>query len=257
MPHQPDPRRPAWSPTALARLALLGVGGFLIANAAWLAATANLNLGMLAAALAGGILTAWGIWFDRVRRHRVLLAALAAGTGLILGLAAFLASYGVRDNVTHREDALIVLGAAVHGRDLSHTLADRLDAALAYRRDNPGVLLVVSGGQGPQEDVTEASAMREYLLAHGVPDAAILVEDRSTSTEENFANSKALLDARLPAGYTVAFATNEFHVYRAERIARARGLAPTHVHSDTPWYYWATSYLREELAVVASWAGAA
>ena len=110
-----------------------------------------------------------------------------------------------------------MLGAAVHGRELSNTLAGRLAVAVTYHERSPSSLIVVSGGQGPQEEIPEAVAMRQYLLDHGVPDDHIIVEDRSTSTEENFRNSRLLLDERLTPGYSVAFVTDEFR--RAGRRA--------------------------------------
>ena len=86
-----------------------------------------------------------------------------------------------------------------------------------------------------------------------IPSELIVVEDRSTSTEENFALSKSLLDQRLGSGYTVVFVTDEFHVYRAEQIAAAAGLTARHVSSRTPWYFWPANYLRESVAVVTFW----
>lgn len=246
---------PSETVALLIRALLLVLGAFLVANAAWLAGTANLNLGMALSAVAGLALVGWGIAFDAVHRHPVLQGVAIGVVVVVLALAGFLTVYGASDNVTYREDALIVLGASVHRNQVSNTLAGRLDAAMAYRERNPDALLVLSGGRGPQEDVTEAAAMRDYLLAHGVPEASLVVEEHSTTTQENFRYSKAILDARLAPGYSVAFVTNEFHVYRAERTARDFGLDPTHAHSVTPWYFWATNYLREELAVVAGWVG--
>lgn len=239
----------------LARTVLFVLGAALTANAAWLAVTANLTLGTAMVALLGLGSLACGIWFSRLTRHRVIGAVAMLVVVAIIGLSSFLANYGADDNALDDEDAVVVLGAAVHGSELSNTLVGRLDAALAYHQRNPAALVVVSGGQGPQEDLPEAVAMRQYLLDHGVPDASIVVEDRSTSTEENFANSRALLDRLLPARYTVAFVTDEFHVYRAERIAASAGLSATHVSSRTPWYFWPANYLRECLAVLLNWLG--
>jgi uncharacterized SAM-binding protein YcdF (DUF218 family) len=236
---------------ALARAALLILGCALAANAVWLAATANLNLGLaLVGALAVGLVV-WAVLFRRLPR---LVHVVAAAVCLaLIGTAAFLCSHGVRDNARFDEDAVIVLGAAVHGSELSNTLIRRLDVAVAYHQQNPQALIVVSGGQGPQEDLPEGVAMQQYLVRVGVPADSILTEDRATSTEENFAFAAALLDQRLPPGYTVAFVTDEFHVYRAGRIAAAAGLEATHVSSRTPWYFWPANYLRETVAVVASW----
>ncbi len=231
-------------------LALAGLG--LAANAAWLAAMANLTLGTAMVALAGSGLLARAGYAPR-GRWRLLDAAAALSLAMALGLAGFLAVVGTADTVGDDEDAIVVLGAAVHGREPSRTLASRLDVALAHHQRNPGALVVVSGGQGPQEEITEASAMAAYLLDRGVPAEVIVGEDRSTSTEENFSFSKALLDQRLAPGYRIMFVTDEFHVYRAGRIAAGAGLTTTHASSRTPWYFWAANYLREELAVVADW----
>ena len=235
-----------------ARVGLAIVGAALTANAVWLAITANLTVGTAMTALAGLGCLAWARWLPRGQLRWLNGAALVLCAAMV-GLSAFLAWFGVRDNARYDEDAVIVLGAAVHGRELSRTLASRLDAALAYHERNPRALVVVSGGQGPQEDLPEAQAMAEYLIAHGVPSDEVIEENRATSTEENFAYSKALLDSRLPSGYRVVFVTDEFHVYRAGRIAAAAGLDATHVSSRTPWYFWPANYLREDLAVVTMW----
>jgi len=231
--------------------AVLGVLGLaLIANAAWLAATANRNVGMALVAASGLFFLIWAATFRRL--PRVVHAVAWLLTAAVVGVAGFLGWSGTRNTVTYHEDAVVVLGAAVHGSTLSPTLERRLGAALAYHALNPRALVVVSGGQGSGEDLPEGNAMRAYLVAHGVPEASVLVEDRATSTEENFAFSRRLLDATLPAGYSVAFVTSEFHVVRAERIAAASGLRATHLSCPTPWYFWPTNYLRESLALAAS-----
>ncbi len=244
----PAERRPV---RAAIRALLLVLGCALGANAVWLAVTANLNLGMALVAVVALAFVAWAVWYRRIPRlfHVIAVTACLA----LIGTAAFLAGHGTRDNARFDEDAVIVLGAAVHGSELSNTLIRRLDVAVDYHERNPSALIVVSGGQGPQEDLPEAVAMQQYLVGAGVPAELIITEDRATSTEENFAFSKALLDQRLPSGYPVAFVTDEFHVYRAGRIAAAAGLDATHVSSRTPWYFWASNYLRETVAVVTSW----
>jgi uncharacterized SAM-binding protein YcdF (DUF218 family) len=235
---------------------VLGLAGLaFLANAAWLALTRNLNLGMALVAAVGLALLAWGVWLERLSRMLWLTLTCGVAAAGVIAVSVFLAVYGSIDTATGDEDAVIVLGAAVHGSEPSNTLVGRLDAALAYHQRNPSALIVVSGGQGFQEDLPEGVAMRDYLVAHGVPDAEVLVEDRASSTVENFAFSKALLDARLAPGYRVVFVTDDFHVFRAGRIAAAAGLDATHVASSTSAYFWASNYLRETVAVVASLAG--
>ncbi len=249
-PSQGDRRAPVVGP---ARLAGLAAGLGLAANGLWLALTANLTLGT---ALVGGVSVAlllWAGWHHRLPRPALWNGAVAGLCLAVVVMGAYLAAVGTSDDATHEEDAVIVLGAAVHGSELSRTLRGRLDTALGYHRLNPGSLVVVTGGQGPQEDLPESVAMARYLVAAGVPEEQLVVEDRSTSTEENFAFAKALLDRKLGRGYRVAFVTDEFHVYRAGRIAAAVGLVATHVSSRTPWYFWPSNYLRETVAVAASW----
>lgn len=235
----------------VARVVLIAVGGWLSLNAAWLALTANLTVGTAATAVAGLGLLGWGIWFRRVptAAHVVVVLVVLA----VVGLSSFLAVRGSQNTADFTEDAVIVLGAAVHGSELSPTLQGRLDTALAYHQRNPKALIVVTGGQGIQEDLPEAVAMAAYLESKGVPAPQILLEDRATSTEENFQYSRALLDARLPPGYRVVFVTDEFHVYRAGRIAAAQGLDATFCARATPWYFWAPNFLREDLAVLKLW----
>jgi uncharacterized SAM-binding protein YcdF (DUF218 family) len=235
----------------LGRVLLAGLGTVVSANAAWLAATANFTIGTAMAAALGVGLLAGGIWFRRIPRVPAvsLLVVLAA----FVGLAGFLVVFGNQPTATYDEDAVIVLGAAVHGSEPSKTLTGRLDAAVAYHARNPAALIVVSGGQGWQEDLPEGVAMQRYLLAQGVPDAAIVVEDRATSTEENFAFSKALLDQRLAPGYRVVVISDEFHLYRASRLAVAAGLHATWIGRATPWYFWTANYLREDLMVAKLW----
>lgn len=234
-----------------ARLVLLALAAAFLANACWLALTANLTVGTAMTALVGAGLLAWGGWYRRTGRAVTVAAvALAVGFG---GLSVFLAAYGSRSTATDDEAAAIVLGAAVHGSELSRTLQGRLDAAVAYHQRNPKALIVVSGGQGPQENLPEGVAMAAYLRTQGVPDDLIVVEDKATSTEENFALSKALLDQRLAPGYRVVLITDEFHVYRASRIAASQGLTATGIGQQTPWYFWPANYLREDLVVIRLW----
>jgi uncharacterized SAM-binding protein YcdF (DUF218 family) len=242
-------------PRLVARWALGLSGLAFVANATWLALTRNLNLGMALVAAVGLALTAWALWWSKLSRLLWLKLLCGALALVVIGISVFLAAYGSHDTATGDEDALIVLGAAVHGTQPSSTLVGRLDVALAYHARNPRAPIVVSGGQGFQEDLPEGEAMRDYLVAHGVPAGSVLVEDQASDTVANFALSKAILDRLLPPGYRVVFVTDDFHVFRAGRIAAATGLRATHVASSTSWYFWASNYLRETVAVVTSFGG--
>ncbi len=231
-------------------LVLIGAG--LTANAVWLAVTSNLNAGVVMQLVLAGLLIAFGAWQRLSSSRWVSLPAILLAAVLFI-VSIFLAGFGMADDADYREDALVVLGAAVHGGTVSPSLAQRLDLAVEYHERNPDAVIVVTGGQGPQEDLPEAVAARDYLVEHGVPARSILVEDRSTSTAENFSFAKQLLDQQLPSGYRIAFVTNEYHVWRASRAASRAGLDAHHLHTDTRWYLWPSSFLRESAAAVWSW----
>ncbi|MCL1983503.1 MAG: YdcF family protein [Clostridiales bacterium] len=146
------------------------------------------------------------------------------------------------------KDAIIVLGAGLHGDSVSLTLAKRLDKAIEYYSENPSVLIVVSGGQGRDELVSEAFAMKKYLVQHGVDAGSVLLEDKSTSTEENFRLSKKLLDGWFGGeAYASAYVTNSFHCYRAGKFAERAGMDTDFLPAATPFYllpaYCARDYL--------------
>lgn len=121
-------------------------------------------------------------------------------------------------------DYIIVLGAGVNGTVPLRPLKLRIDYAYDYMSRNPDTILVASGGQGFGEDISEAECIRRNLVAKGIDESRILLEEKSTSTEENLKFSKVFIedDAR------VGILTNSFHLYRAKKIAGAEGYGEVH-----------------------------
>ena len=119
-------------------------------------------------------------------------------------------------------DCVIVLGAQVRGERPSRALRRRLDRAAEYARENPDTFLILSGGQGPDEGISEAECMRRYLTKQGIPEERLRIEDRSTSTRENLIFSAEFLDKETDR---VGIVTNNFHIYRAMMLARGQGYA--------------------------------
>lgn len=168
-----------------------------------------------------------------VLRNRRLLDAIpgwAKGTccGLFfLGLLVFctveafiLSQYGAR--AEPGADYCIILGAQWRESGSSGVLKKRLDRAVEYLKNSPGTRVIVSGGQGSNEPMAEAAGMREYLMAAGIEEERILVEDKSASTRENLAFSGEFLDKERDR---VVIVTNNFHVFRALGIAKKQGYA--------------------------------
>lgn len=115
---------------------------------------------------------------------------------------------------------IIVLGAQVRGKKITNSLMRRLETALHYVKENPETRVIVSGGQGKGEDISEAFAMAEYLCRCGIDKNRIILEDTSRSTWENLKNSSKMIeDLNRPVGIV----TNNFHMYRALQLGRRAG----------------------------------
>lgn len=227
------------------------VGILLGINAVVASMHSNYNAGILLIYLFAAAFLLGFVFFDlMVKLPFFIKLILLIGLVLCATMIIFWYAYGCNDNTEYNEDAVIVLGAAIRGDELSGTLKSRLDRTLEYIDQNPEAIIVVSGGKGPEENMSEAEAMAAYLISNGVDPERILKEELSTSTVENFAFSKRLLDERLGADYSVAFVTNDYHVFRAVLCARRAGYTDiTHCHNLTSWYSVIPSGLREILGM--------
>lgn len=123
----------------------------------------------------------------------------------------------VEDPINHK--AMIILGAGLWGSEVSPQLKRRLDSSLKLIEQNPELLVVVSGGQGDDEDISEAKAMKDYLVDNGADESKVIMEDKSTSTFENISFSKKLLTKWGLENSKIIIVSTDFHMYRAEMIA--------------------------------------
>ncbi len=176
---------------------------------------------------------------------------LILGFALILVVEGCLLRRGGEESVALPSDAVIVLGAGVNGENPSLVLQSRINAARDYIKRHPGIPVVLSGGQGPGEDITEAEAMYRVLKEE---EGIFLLEERSTSTEENLAFSKEILKEYGidPHHATVAIVTNDFHVLRASMLAGEQGYGSVFgVGEPVPWWWLQVNYyLREAFALM-------
>lgn len=113
----------------------------------------------------------------------------------------------------------IVLGAGVNGTKPSLSLKARLEAALKFAGDNPESTLILSGGQGGGEDISEAQCMYNYLVDRGVDPGRLILEDKSTDTRENLTYSLEKLRALDPNFGSVTVITAGYHIARARMMA--------------------------------------
>lgn len=181
---------------------------------------------------------------------------------------------------------IIIHGAGLDGPRPTPLLAGRIDKALElWKKQHQHGKFVVSGGQGADEVVSEAQAMRDYLLEKGVPGDAILMEDKSTTTWENLRYSLAIINADRATGvdatssaavassgdvtttasdastsdasgtvasssdFTTAVVTSDFHVFRCAEYAHNLGIKADGIGSHTKGWYWPTAFIREFIAI--------
>lgn len=148
--------------------------------------------------------------------------------------------------------AVIVLGAGVNGETPSLSLQTRIDAAAAYLKAHPHTPAVLSGGKGSGERISEAEAMCRGLMAQGISEDRLWLEDQSTNTAENFAFSvQVLAEHGVDSTDTIAVVTNDFHLYRAKLIAERNGMAnPVGIPAELPWWLGVNYFIRESFATV-------
>lgn len=173
---------------------------------------------------------------------------LFAGASFALAYMVLFGMLLIREHAVAEPDgsqAMIVLGAQVNpDGQPSKQLALRLEAALKAYQEAP-MPIVVTGAKGHNEPATEASVMRAWLLARGVPDQHILMDEDSFNTKQNIEHAIALL----PAGIKdVLLITSDYHLPRAMAIARDLGLSPSGIGSPILPEYWLKNHARETLA---------
>lgn len=142
-----------------------------------------------------------------------------------IGMAVFLLVEGcILSGFTANEeeelDYLIVLGAQLKQSGPSRVLQMRLDKAYDYLMKHENTIVIVSGGQGPDEPDTEAEGMYQYLVKRGVAPERIIKEDQSRNTAQNIEFSSAFLEKE---NHKVGIVSNNFHIFRAVRLAKHAG----------------------------------
>jgi uncharacterized SAM-binding protein YcdF (DUF218 family) len=209
---------------------------------------------LLSLALGVGLITLEVLFFAPLGRWGTALVAIAIVlTGYFGFLFVSLLVYSVLYSRVgrHRDvEAIIVLGCGLAGDRVPPLLAGRLDRAIRlYEREPARPLLVVSGGKGPGESVTEAEAMHGYLRERGVPEDRIRLENQATTTEENLRLSAALLPQAGRAGRVLAVTSN-YHVFRTAVECRRLGLPIHATGSPTARYFLPSALLREFAALI-------
>lgn len=184
----------------------------------------------------------------------LLVAMYLSTLLLILFLQSFIQRWWGGYRATPQPDAIVALGSGLINGQLPPLLRSRVDRALAILRQQQHQgrqpLLVLSGGQGPDEPRAEAAAMAEHALQRGVDPAHLLVEDKSRTTRENLQFTRELLAARPHAPQRVLVVTSSYHAARTALLASDLGLEWTVAPAHTSFYFVPNAWLREYIAVV-------
>ena len=149
----------------------------------------------------------------------LLFVLIAAGV-LVMGYFGSQVIRGMTLQPRQNLEYVIVLGAQVRGTQPSRALRKRLDCALEYAQNNPNTVFILSGGQGSDEEISEAQCMYTYMAEHGMDVERLLMEERSTSTKENLRFSAKLLDKEKNQ---IGVLSNNFHIHRALLLAAEEG----------------------------------
>lgn len=218
-----------------------------------------LHVGMtgLVLVLLGAAAALWLLLKDRGKRAHVLaqiIVILACG-GVVCLMACMnlITTSGQSDwDRAEKADYAIVLGCSVRvDGSPSRIMGHRLAAARKLMEQNPEVVVILSGGQGGDEPITEARCMYETLVDMGVDESRLLLEEESNTTRENLINSMAIIEAQGGTDKPIALVTSEFHQRRAAYIAKSLDLDTCAVSGHTDqWFYRVNYTLREVFAFV-------
>ena len=161
---------------------------------------------------------------------------------------------GIVNDAKKKNHYLLVLGAGIVGRKISTSLEYRLDTALNYLKSNSDVKVIVSGGQGPYEEITEAQAMKEFLVTRGISEERIIKEDKSRNTYENFKFTREKLSSIGDREKNkILIVTNNFHMFRAKMLGKRNKFEVYGLPAPSYPYLIPNFYVREFFGVIKSY----
>ncbi|MBR1414190.1 MAG: YdcF family protein [Bacilli bacterium] len=157
----------------------------------------------------------------------------------------------------YNKDYIIILGCMIKkDGTLTPLLKGRVDKAIQFsmeqkEKTNKDIIFVPSGGQGNDEVISEAQAMKNYLIEQGISNDNIIIEDKSKNTYENIKFSYKLINKNSKIA-NIAYATTNYHVFRAGIIATNQNIKLEGIGSKTKSYFWVNAFIREFIATLSS-----
>lgn len=208
-----------------------------------------LNFGNIAGMLFGIAYIVIGSVINRTDSSNQKYIFIIALCVLLLTILKMREIYAAGKTKISAQKVIIVLGCRVRGDEPSLSLIKRVDAAYKFLLFNPESVAILSGGQGKDENISEAQCMQQLLYARGISKNRLILEERSTSTDENIRFSLQIIET-LDLDRNVAIATSEYHQKRAANICKKYGLNSTPVSSKTKRTLLPTFLLRELFAEI-------
>ncbi|MDO4903031.1 MAG: YdcF family protein [Limosilactobacillus sp.] len=149
-------------------------------------------------------------------------------------------------------DYILVLGAALHDGQVTPILAYRLNHAMKIWRRHQTSQIIVSGGMVRGDQITEAAAMKDYLVAHGVPEGQIIEEGQAKNTWENIRNTIAIVADKWDGDDApeIVIVTSSFHILRARNYAYRLGANFHFASAPTPFHHLPLATVRDYLGVI-------
>ncbi|EJO5349492.1 YdcF family protein [Clostridium botulinum] len=129
--------------------------------------------------------------------------------------------FGVKSK-PQKSDCIIVLGCKVRGNDPTPFLKWRTEEGLRLYNEGYGKYIIVSGSKGPGENISEAEAMKRYLVKKGIDKKFIILEDKSKNTLENIKFSKKKMQEN--GLDSTIIVSNKYHLKRAELLCEKQDI---------------------------------
>ena len=158
-----------------------------------------------------------------------------------------------KHNPNYDKDYVIILGCKIQkDGNLTKLLKGRVDRAIEFatkQKEETGkdIVFIPSGGQGSDEVISEALAMKNYLIENGIKEKNIILEDKSTNTLENFNFSHKLMKKK---NANIAFSTTNYHVFRSGLLATGLDIKVEGMGAKTRSYFWINAFIREYIATL-------
>ncbi len=211
------------------------------------------NIGNAVGIAASSVLILCGVFFGRLP-HKAQTAVLCVFVALavsFISLFAYMAHYMNYKSIPEcSAETVIVLGCKVDGTKPSLQLKNRCAVAAQFLKEKPYSVAVLSGGQGPDEDISEAQCMKRLLVQAGIDESRLYLEENSTNTRENLTNSYEIIKKN-SLSQSILVVTNDYHQCRAMLICRDLGLDLFHSRScKTSAYSFLTFLTRDMLGVI-------